>query len=73
MCIRDSLAISEPHSFAAVVATVRAHDPYLSAQSSKPAAPLDGLEASRYRWFYDQRGGGDDELEDGPAVAAAER
>ena len=66
------LAVSEPHSFAAVVATVRAHDPYLSAQSSKPAGPLDGLEASRYRWFYDQRGGGDeDDVEDPPAVAAA--
>ena len=68
------LAVSEPHSFAAVVATVRAHAPYLSAQSSKPAGPLDGLEASRYRWFYDQCGGGDeDDLEEGPAVAAGER
>ena len=67
------LAQTEPASFAAVVATVRAHDPYLSAQSSKPAGPLDGLEASRYRWFYDQRGGGEDDLEEPPAVAAAER
>ena len=67
------LAISEPRSFAAVVAAVRAHEPSLAAHSSKPAGPLDGLEASRYRWFYDQRGGGDDELEEPPAVAAAER
>ena len=67
------LAQTEPHSFAAVVATVRAHDPYLSAQSSKPAGPLDGLEASRYRWFYDQRGGADDEeLEDPPVAAVGE-
>ena len=65
------LAVSEPRSFAAVVAAVRAHDPYLAAQAPTPAGPLDGLEASRYRWFYDQRGGGDDELEDPPAVAAA--
>ena len=65
------LAVSEPRSFAAVVATVRAHDPSLAAHSQKPAGPLDGLEASRYRWFYDQRGGGDDDLEDPPAVAAA--
>ena len=66
------LAVSEPRSFAAVVAAVRAHDPSLAAQSPTPAGPLDGLEASRYRWFYDQRGGGDgDDLEEGPAVAAA--
>ena len=67
------LAQTEPRSFAAVVAAVRAHDPYLAAQAPTPAGPLDGLEASRYRWFYDQRGGGDDELEEPPAVAAAER
>ena len=68
------LAISEPRSFAAVVAAVRAHDPYLAAHSSKPAGPLDGLEASRYRWFYDQRGGGDeDDLEDVAAAAGGER
>ena len=65
------LAVSEPRSFAAVVAAVRAHDPYLAAQAPTPAGPLDGLEASRYRWFYDQRGGGDDDdLEDVAAAAA---
>ena len=68
------LAQTEPRSFAAVVAAVRAHDPSLAAQSSPPAGPLDGLEASRYRWFYDQRGGGDeDELEDVAAAAGGER